>query len=223
MAILTPEQQQQFSRQRLGLQSEAELNTRRLNEDYGTTTRLLGEQRDRDVRDVGDQIASNGLFNSGIRIDAQGNVVRQHGEQLADITQVRTRGLEDIERGLSTGLADLDAGMASALAEANRREQEENDRRAQLEAIQNAGSVGGPGYPGAVIMPQAGAAAPTPWASPEELVRISIMQRYPNMDPRKLDEAVRLQLAAMARQEAAARAASRNRYAIGTSQARGVQ
>lgn len=216
MAILTPEQQQQFSRQRLGLQSEAELNTRRLNEDYETTSRLLGEQRDRTSRDVGDQIASNGLFHSGIRIDAQGNVARQHDEQLSDITQVRTRGLEDISRGLSTGLADLDAGMAQALAEANRREQEENDRRAQLEATRQAGAVGGPGYPGAVIMPNA--PAQTPWASPEELVRIDLLRRYPNMDPEKLEEAVRMRVAAMARQEAIN---SRNRYAGGTIQ-RGV-
>lgn len=149
MAILTPEQTQDFARRRLGLQSEAEVAQRRLGEDYTINSQRLQQESQQAQRDVGDQLASQGLFNSGIRVNEQGQVVSRYNQSMADLEQGRSRGIEDIQRNLATGLAEVDYGQSAALAQANRAEQEANERRAQLEAIARAQAVHAPDTGGA--------------------------------------------------------------------------
>lgn len=151
MAILTPEQVQAFARKRLGIESEADVSRRRLGEDYTQTADLLAQDRDTGIKDTGHQIASQGLYNSGIRIDAQGQIVQNFNQNMSELNLSKTRGLEDVERNLSKGLADLDYQQAAALAEANRQEQAQNDARAQMEAIRAAAAVSPPAYPNPVI------------------------------------------------------------------------
>lgn len=134
--ILSPEQQQEFARRRLGLQSEADIGRQRINQDYGLNNQLLQEQNVRGQHNVGDQLASQGLFNSGIRINEQGNVQRQTNEQLGQMDLSRGRGLEDISRNLTTGLGQIDYDQAQAIAEATRQQQQDALQRAMWDATQ---------------------------------------------------------------------------------------
>lgn len=151
MAQLTPEEQREFARRKLGLSKQAEIDRLRLNQDYNVGSNRLQEESRQGQREVGDQLASQGLFNSGIRINEQGNIVREFNEALGDLGLDRSRGLEDLARGLSTNLAQVDANMASALAEANRREQDEIRRRAELEALRRAATTSPPPMPPSII------------------------------------------------------------------------
>lgn len=153
MAVLRPEQNQSFIRKRLGLENESKTARRRLEEDYGLNQRTIQQDSKRAQHDAGDQAASQGIFHSGIRVNAQGQIQRESNEALADLNLSRSRGLEDIATNLSTGLAELDYQRASALAEANRAEQAERLQRAALEAQKNAAMVGGIGYPSGIIPP----------------------------------------------------------------------
>lgn len=176
MAILTPEQQQAFSRRRLGIESEADIARKRIGEDFDVTGRLLADQRDEGVKDTGHQIASQGLWNSGIRINEQGRIVKNYNEELADLSLQTTRGREDVDRGLARGLADLDNQQATALAEANRSEQAANENRAMLEAIANAQTVAPPAYPNPVINISTPSYQPQPQQASYPVARTSTEQ-----------------------------------------------
>lgn len=151
MATLTPEQQQEFARRRLQIQSDAEINKRRLGEDYDISQRLLTERGQRDQYDMGNAVAANGLFNSGIRIDAQGRIQNDLNNTLSSLGLDRARGLEDIQRGITTGLADVDFAQSEALAYATRQEALLEQQRALLEAQRRAAVVPAIQYPNPVI------------------------------------------------------------------------
>lgn len=151
MALLTPEQQAEFSRRRLGLQSDADLNNTRLDQDFGIAQGLLQRQSQQDQTDMGDQMASNGLFQSGIRVNAQGNIIRDYNDNLASLTLQRARGHEDIGRSLSSGLANIDYDQVNALAAATRQEAEAAQQRAQLQALAQQAALKPVQYPNPVI------------------------------------------------------------------------
>lgn len=148
MAVLRPEQIQEFSRQRLGLEHDSQTQTRRLNEDFGLNQRLINQDSVRAQQGAADQAASQGIFHSGIRINEQGRIQREAAQAQSDLNLARSRGLEDIATNLATGLAQLDFNRSQALAEANRAEQAERLQRAMLQAQSQGAMVGGIGYPG---------------------------------------------------------------------------
>lgn len=158
MATLTPEETQEFARRRLGLNSDSDFQRSRLQQDRTLNTSLLNDASVRGQRDVGDQMASQGLFASGIRVNEQGQVVRQTNEALADLGLQTSRGLEDIERRRSTGLGDINFAESEAMANAGRREAERQQHEAQLAAIAAAQQVRPVPPPPPVIM----APAPPP-------------------------------------------------------------
>lgn len=151
MAVVPPEQLQYLTRRRLGLKNVADTKKRRLGEDYGIDSRLLSQNSAREQKTAGEQLSSQGLYHSGIRVNEQGNIQREANQALSDLNLSRSRGLEDISHELATGLAQVDYEQSAALAEANRREQEERLQRSLLEAQRNAMMVGQIGYPGSVI------------------------------------------------------------------------
>lgn len=138
MAQLTPEQQQAYAAKRLGLQTQADTQRRRYQEDYDLQSRLANEQSSREQYDIGGQLASQGLYNSGIRINEQGQVVRRTNETLGQLNLARTRGLEDVGIDLTQRLAGVAEEERSALAEANRRETEERIQQELLQAQRDA-------------------------------------------------------------------------------------
>lgn len=147
MAVLRPEQDQSFIRKRLGLENESKTSKRRLEEDYGLNQRLINQDSVRAQHDAADQAASQGIYHSGIRVNAQGQIQREASQALSDLNLSRSRGLEDIATNLATGLAELDFQRSQALAEANRAEQAERLQRAMLQAQSQGSMVGGVGYP----------------------------------------------------------------------------
>lgn len=159
MAVLRPEQLQYLTRKRLGLTAESETAKRRVGEDYGINSRLIDQGSREAQKTTADQLASQGLFHSGIRVNEQGNIQRDANQALGDLNLSRSRSLEDIGTSLAQGLANVDFEQSQALAERNREEQQRNMERAMLEAQKNAAMVGPIGYPNPVIGLQGGQGA----------------------------------------------------------------
>lgn len=151
MAVLRPEQLQYLTRKRLGLTAESDTAKRRVNEDYGVNQRLIDQNSREAQTNAADQLASQGLFHSGIRVTEQGNIQRDANQALGDLNLSRSRSLEDIGTSLAQGLANVDFEQSQALAERNREEQQKNMERAMLDAQRNAAMVGPIGYPNPVI------------------------------------------------------------------------
>jgi hypothetical protein len=169
VATLRPEEAQNFARRRLALQQETELLKNRTNQDLGINQRLLQEAGARGQQEVGNAMASNGLYNSGIRVNEQGQVVREMNEGIGDLNLKTGRTLEDLQRTLAGGLADINFEESGALAARARQEQEDAQRRAELEAQRAAAASGGGGGGGnfmfapPVPMPILPVGAPNMW------------------------------------------------------------
>jgi hypothetical protein len=171
---LSPEEAQEFARRRLNIGSDAEIDRIRINQDRTLNTRLLNDASLRGQRDVGHQIAANGLYHSGIRVNEQGQIVRETNEALGDLELQTGRGLEDIARGQTRSMAEIDFAERSAMAAATRREAEEAQRRAELEAMQRAAPAPVlPPPPPVIIAPP----PPVPVAPVDPMVQAAINRR----------------------------------------------
>lgn len=125
----------EIGRSRSGINNLQQLQTNRINTDFGIGEQRLGEDKGQTLKALMDRLAGQGIARSGINIEEQGNVQQEFQRALQELTFGKTRGLEDLQQNVMAGLQDL-----------TNREEELKIQKAQYDAqkaLESAQSMGG--------------------------------------------------------------------------------
>jgi len=93
------QQVRDFQRALADYLSQETVQRSKINEDYGSATKVLGTQKDTDLQNLQSDYASRGLLTSGLFADANAKYNDNYLAQLAELTKNQRRGLADLTTG----------------------------------------------------------------------------------------------------------------------------
>lgn len=118
-----------------GIQSQEELQRRRLGESYERQTGQVPELQEQELQRLRDQMASQGILHSGIFVGEQGDVRDQFKDYLEQLGTQKANALEDITRS-ATGAKQQLENQKSQLEIDRARREVESQRQQALEDAQ---------------------------------------------------------------------------------------
>jgi len=138
MATLPPEVIANLASKKLGIQQQHDTGLQQLGSQYNTNLFNLGEYQKDTARRINDQYASQGIFNSGIRVNEQGRLEKNVGERRGFLGQQYSQGQSGIENQYTNALQGLEDYRTQAMQEATRQELAQQQSAAQIAATQQA-------------------------------------------------------------------------------------
>jgi len=161
MPTLPPEVLANIAGKRLGIQQQHDTGLQQLGNQYNTNLYNLGEYEKDAGKRINDQYASQGIFNSGIRVNEQGRMSKNVGERRGVLGQQYAQGQSGIENQYSNALQALEDYRTQAMQEQTRQDLTQQQINAQNAATWQAAQAGMGGAGG-------GGGAPAPTGPTEE-------------------------------------------------------
>lgn len=128
----------QIARQKLGLDSQKNLGVDRVNQDFTKNSFDLGDQRDKAIVSLKDNLASNGIGRSGANLTGQKDIQEGYLKSYDALQTQRNRSIEDLIRSIQDahqGLLDKEEQLGFQKTEAER------NKALQDAQVQAAGQV----------------------------------------------------------------------------------
>lgn len=146
---LPPEVLASLAAKRLGFTTSADTARQQSNQSLTDQLYQLDQNNRDQTRNIDDTFADRGTFNSGIRVDSQGRLARNIGEQRGQLQTAHSNSLANIQNALDAELAGLQDQQSQyaldfnrtqstqALADAQNQSNAGNtDLQAQIDALQ---------------------------------------------------------------------------------------
>jgi hypothetical protein len=128
------------ARRRLTMQTGAQQQKDIYNQDYNTNYSQAQEAMKQKQTNINDSYASRGMGLSSVRVDDQGRLTRDYGQQVNALSQARQRGLQGVDLGLQSGENDIQSMVDSAAREETQRQlnaQLQNQQQQAQQAFYN--------------------------------------------------------------------------------------
>jgi hypothetical protein len=119
------------ARRRLTLQTGAQQQKDIYNQDYNTSYTQAQQAMKQKQMDINAASAARGTFDSSVRVDDQGRLTRDYGQQVTNLAQARQRGIQGVDLGVQSGENDIQSMLDTAA-----REETQRQLNAQLQAQQ---------------------------------------------------------------------------------------
>lgn len=105
---LPPDILAQIAARRLGFNQAADIGRQKENQGFSDNLFNIGQFKDDTQKKINNNYAASGLFNSGLRVDEQGRLVKNVDQQIGSLNAQHANNLAGIDNSLTQQLQDLD-------------------------------------------------------------------------------------------------------------------
>jgi hypothetical protein len=138
MATLAPEVLANIAARRLNIQNQRDTALQRLGQNYGESNYNLDQFAKDSGRRIDDQMASQGIFNSGMRVDQQGRLQTNVGEKRGFLAGQYANSQRDVQNQYDAGQQNLNDYQNQAMGQATQSELQQRMIDAQNQAAMQA-------------------------------------------------------------------------------------